>query len=43
MRASSSADYSNPGGVATIPDSTTVSIYLDFNTDNDDITVYAYQ
>jgi hypothetical protein len=41
MRASSSENSSNPGGVATIPDSTTVSIYLEFS--NDDVTVYAYQ
>jgi hypothetical protein len=40
MRASSSENSSNPGGVATIPYSTTVSIYLEFNPD---VTVYAYQ
>jgi hypothetical protein len=40
MRAS--GDYSNSGGVATIPNSTTVSIYLEFPSANLP-TVYAYQ
>jgi plasmid stabilization system protein ParE len=39
MRASSSENSSNPGGVVTIPYDTTVSIYFKFN----GVTVYAYQ
>jgi hypothetical protein len=40
MRAYRTGEYNNPGGVATIPYSTTVSIYFEFESD---VTVYAYQ